>query len=94
MNAKHTPTPWKVADLNAWIEVRSNSTARPICKIWKSDDDGKDEYQELQANAKHIVHCVNVHDELIGALEQLYPYCEGDTSREIIEKALFKAKEK
>lgn len=83
MNAKHTPTPWTYNGTDSTILTRTGEFT-----LIRTNGIG-----DTRNNAKHLVKCVNMHDELIGALEQLYPYCEGDTSREIIEKTLSKAKE-
>lgn len=57
---KHTPTPW-VADENAindniGVEI---ALITSDMRTWEEDD----------ANAAHIVKCVNLHDELVDALK-------------------------
>ena len=72
---KHTPTPWAVGfgnglsgDVISWQAYLDESEARQIpirhgdeavCVINYGDPDGRSE-----ANARHIVRCVNNHDAL------------------------------
>ena len=70
MNAKHTPTPWKVT---------INQIENPHII---ADKDGQiantsfSAHANKEANAKHIVKCVNMHDELVSTLEQVKSYLE------------------
>ena len=60
---KFTPTPWNSQGGTVYgrdnIRHQSNVVAYTIDdQIYRDDEEGK-------ANAAHIVHCVNVHDELV-----------------------------
>lgn len=56
MNAKHTATPWQ-----SYKDTQYG---------WMIKHNEKDlEYSK--ENVKHIVHCVNTHDELINALDEI-----------------------
>lgn len=85
---KHTPTPWAQHDIYPW-------------EIWHGADyhiadvHGREEIRK--ANADHIVHCVNLHDELIEALEKLARLENGDSygnsiGNRIAQEVLAKAK--
>ena len=75
---KHTPTPW-------WTESerRPEKHGDQKTTITQKDFDiascfGTGETAEDGANAAHIVHCVNLHDELVAALENLVAVSEPD----------------
>lgn len=70
-NAKavHTPTPWRY--FKQGDGTRFHLTARTSDKPGNSFDDfGQIDIQH-EANAAHIVRCVNAHDQLIEALQAL-----------------------
>lgn len=52
-NLDVTPTPWKAKG----VKIDSHAISIGEC------------YYENEANAAHIVHCVNTHDELVEALK-------------------------
>ena len=63
-NAEHTPTPWNCSS---------------HCQVSRSDGDviadmtgreGEISFDEMDANAEHIVLCVNSHDALVEVLEK------------------------
>ncbi len=56
--SEHTPTPWAASD------VRVDATARKA-------HEGPTCIASSVANAAHIVKCVNLHDELVAAMEGL-----------------------
>jgi len=58
---KVSPRPWRKDGRDLWTEGRSylGEMACPVTK----------ECPACDANAAHIVHCVNVHDDLVAALE-------------------------
>jgi hypothetical protein len=61
--AQHTPTPWDI--------VQFDDEDKPII-IGPNGDERIAVMQgnePSEANAQHIVHCVNLHDELVQALE-------------------------
>lgn len=61
MKPTHTPTPWN--EIN-WMIYKDN---KPIVQCL-GECKGADE-SECLANARHIVKCVNCHEELIGLLQ-------------------------
>lgn len=73
MKPKHTPTPWQIGaekpcaiySKTARIKVGETApyaiTDSPAIPLANSDE-------EMEANAAHIVKCVNLHDELVEAL--------------------------
>lgn len=85
MTKEHTPTPWIVDTVtygDIWIVADKESWVPRICHI--------PDYSE--ANAAHIVKCVNMHDELVEALKQAYAVCRAhDYFDSDIEDALKKA---
>ena len=46
---------------------------------------------ETEANAAHIVKCVNLHDELVEALKDAHPYITSDALRSAIGDLIVKA---
>lgn len=66
---KITPTPWKVIGLRH-IHVADESIVAPIAIC--EDVTARMKSGECYANAAHIVKCVNLHDELVDAVEY---YC-------------------
>lgn len=60
----HTPTPWNARGLAI---CKGNS----LIAVMGQDDGIKFSEKTSLANATHIVKCVNLHDELVDALELL-----------------------
>lgn len=58
----HTPTPWKVYQFGG-VQVGQEDTGEAICSMWGDKHEG-------EANAAHIVKCVNMHDELVEVLKE------------------------
>lgn len=57
-------TPWKIhKDIN-WQVVKDSPTLELVAQAFGSDDEKED-----NENAKHIVHCVNMHTDLVEALK-------------------------
>lgn len=79
----HTPTPWEVMqpsqDTDDVIEIRSTINGWTVARM--GDGDLIDEQDH--DNAAHIVHCVNVHDQLVAALRQI---SEGNVMGEMGDK--------
>ena len=70
MNNKHTPGPWEiVGDEKGGIKIIAPENLSIANLLWK----GQKVIQN--ANAARIVLCVNVHDELLEALEDLLTVC-------------------
>ena len=63
----HTPTPWQISSANAFH--RAMIFAYPAHK--QTAVAALTEGDNADANAAHIVRCVNSHDELVAALEWL-----------------------
>lgn len=89
----HTPTPWKVSNAPGVVIINEEMYQRHIATMGIN---GIPNLQEI--NAKHIVHCVNSHDELINCLIHSLLYiksCEATgAGKEIahrIEQAIKKA---
>jgi hypothetical protein len=72
---KHTPTPWKVNENNygmGMIEAVINDRKQLVARCYKVRPASVGETaKEIEANAGHIVKCVNLHDELIQRFESL-----------------------
>lgn len=93
--SKYTPAPWKVfyAKNNGQLILGvGQDTGEGIIasngSFWGDDDEAK-------ANAEHVVKCVNLHDELLEVLEQLYSGFKSRCTEGFqikIEKAIAKAK--
>lgn len=106
----HTPTPWQTdeshffddgmqhyQDLD-YLEIVGSGTVALVLDLHSNHEDTK-------ANAAHIVKCVNMHDELVEALEYItksFPVSEfGDVKKHFSKlnalatasKALHKARE-
>lgn len=62
--SKHTPTPWAVI-VDGYVDDL-DGIAIADCAICTN----KRSYEEHKANAAHIVKCVNLHNELVEALER------------------------
>jgi hypothetical protein len=60
---KHTPTPWKVMRRDSGWDIKAGS--REVAVVFSRGDDVQ------QANAAHIVRCVNSHEALVQALVEL-----------------------
>ncbi len=70
--SEHTPTPWVVCDL------QNSFTGYDIAE---QDSDGEFiACDVIHTDAKHIVHCVNIHDELVDALDTVL--CSFDSCEE------------
>jgi hypothetical protein len=65
--AQHTPTPWTVEF--GQVIVSEDTTLAMTAPVHNGPRVISDD--ECKANARHIVHCVNLHDELVQALEIL-----------------------
>lgn len=66
MKAKHTDTPWKVRGTE---RIASVEDLRPIALM--TDHRPVD---EREANAEFICHAVNLHEELVTAVRDLYAH--------------------
>jgi hypothetical protein len=71
MSTNHTPGPWRVTDADGCTDgddIKATILAdsgRLICHI------DRDYRAPAEANAAHIVRCVNAHDELVAALRMI-----------------------
>lgn len=90
----HTPTPWTYGTHGAGFIVGSDDEF--IAQTW---DKYELDFKNAEANAAHIVKCVNNHDELVKALEAARPLIEDGCfaddpttlkARELIRAALAK----
>jgi hypothetical protein len=78
---KHTPTPWHAISQGTahFISQASDEEFRfAIAKVFEQTyhpDGPSAAWHEAKANAKHIVRCVNAHDELVAALQSIKDWC-------------------
>lgn len=89
MPIEHTPTPWEVIDRPApsrvdhgWRQISLPSKKMIACRAeqqFLSDWDAAQERAE--ANAKHIVRCVNAYDDMLEALQYLMAVIGEGTSK-------------
>ena len=82
---KHTPTPWQVNDQrkSGWMDNSIYITGNHnLAKLY-------DDYKQAEANAAHIVKCVNLHDELVTALEKIALDLDGKIQAADIEDLSF-----
>jgi hypothetical protein len=81
----HTPTPWLVDEpWQIWAESIGEYVA-----ITDVEGDGRTPYA---ANAEYIVRCVNSHDDLVEALQDLYEWLDSTQLGELPRASLSKAK--
>ena len=73
---KHSPTPWEFEEIKTFnLHHVDDAKGQSICDMYFKT--GRDNYPEFhrkanaEANAKHIVHCVNNHDALVEALRDI-----------------------
>jgi hypothetical protein len=72
MKTAHTPTPWYLTEEKEG-QIESDK-GYLIAQVYQNKNPKYKE--EDEANAKHIVKCVNMHDELIKALYDAQSYLE------------------
>lgn len=65
----HTKTPWAASGYN----IRAGG--KIICRVISDGDDGT-ERKEAKANTRHIVKCVNAHDDLVASVTTLRAFAE------------------
>jgi hypothetical protein len=68
MKAQHTATPWRIGFDNA------NNILVDAGGIYIASTEGYNINANSEANAAHIVKCVNTHDALISTLEAVKNY--------------------
>lgn len=74
--SKPTPTPWSLnKDEKGITFIQGNTRGWGWDHLAEVDTSG--DAPEIEANAAHIVHCVNMHDELVAALQTLEIEAEG-----------------
>ena len=72
ITTQHTKGEWKWNDVHDCTHTRDiKSNGKTIATVWVYNKGEKviDEY-EAQANAEHIVKCVNTHDDLVNTLQE------------------------
>ena len=86
--SEHTKTPWEVLGVvDMFISTEDGAIIADVSGSVTS-------HEEDRANAKHICHCVNHHDNLVEALEKIANEPLGLVSdKEIAKQALAEAKE-
>lgn len=68
MKTQHTPTPWHYNG-GKKIYIYSSHRNGAYCAEINTTSDNGDKIRDAEANAAHIVKCVNLHDELVEALD-------------------------
>lgn len=66
MKKEHTPTPWKVYQYGG-VQIGQEDTGEAVCSMWGDKKEG-------EANAAHIVKCVNMHDELVAVMSDIHDF--------------------
>jgi|WetSurMetagenome_2_1015567.scaffolds.fasta_scaffold195424_4 hypothetical protein len=91
MKPQHTPTPWEARESGRIVAPSKDGlTEQTIARV-------QGYASEVEADAAHIVKCVNMHDELVNVLQSAYDRIDGDSygdsvMRRLIEKTLVKAR--
>jgi len=81
MKQKHTPTPWEVGRNTHEIPGIWTKRGKVVVLFGGQngeDDHGMPKYEKTdkgEANAAHIVKCVNAHDQLVAALRTQRDTC-------------------
>lgn len=90
MTDKHTPTPWAYKSNGSYFDVGIQNDSE-VLPIYPLSIIGVPLSQE--ANARHIVKCVNAHDRLVALLKELhealieeYPYYTGGAEHDEVER--------
>lgn len=86
MSKEHTPTPWKngFKRMDESVVITSGGLALTVAVVHQGA------INHAEANAAHIVKCVNMHDELVGALKLMMEEDSEEAwskAREAIKKA-------
>ena len=75
--SKHTPTPWSFGGYSSYMGVQIMAQPDPkkntiiIASARSAQaEEPKAFREEVEANAAHIVHCVNTYPDLVKALEK------------------------
>lgn len=71
-DTKHTQTPWAIHPFKLDLICTADGQ-KSIAGAYNQDISS---YEEIAANAAHIVKCVNMHDELVAALQALESVCK------------------
>jgi hypothetical protein len=79
MTQKHTPAPWVLRESTVDVYDGYMLIVGDFGIIAKIG--GNREKSEIKANAEHIVKCVNMHDELVDALEDLVQEIKGSNKQ-------------
>jgi hypothetical protein len=76
--SKHTPTPWSFGGYSSYMGVQIMAQPDPkkntiIIASTRSAqaEEPKAFREEVEANAAHIVHCVNAYPDLVEALKEI-----------------------
>lgn len=88
MSAKHTPGPWAVSfDQPFEMSIRGPDGQKIQGISVHLDDCAHDYNPPVEANAAHIVRCVNMHDEMLAYLIELRGYVSSEELETLIAKA-------
>lgn len=86
----HTPTPWAVIKSSSYNTDIREVEGRRVASTFVGNTPKRNRGESLanwqgrynaqalinEANARHIVHCVNTHDDLVKAWEEYFAACE------------------
>ena len=78
--SEHTPTPWEVFSTDNIKGPGGNIVAECTGYSVKAKDPAQKAQGGREANAEHIVRCVNAHDGLVGLLRDLTAFCASHTA--------------
>lgn len=81
---EHTPTPWRVFDMNGTIAIMAGKLERHNEVIHWSGFDASHFPDDVAANAAFIVKAVNNHDKLVQALQDVLECTGSKTTPEIV----------
>jgi len=85
---KHTPTPpFTVTNYTEHHSEIYDANNHPICVIRNAN------LAKVKAYREHIVHCVNLHDELVEALQAIAFQSHDEKAVQTAKEALTKAEE-
>ena len=98
MTTKHTPAPWSLSKHHSKSNIEGAKSRHIASTAGYSDNlstwhySGSNYHEENEANAEHILKCVNLHDELVAGLMDAHPYIADDKLRASIGDLIVKAR--
>lgn len=94
MESKHTKGNWQYdqrrepenSSIPFAIQLMGNGWCEPIADICAFPPNTKENLERMEANAAHIVKCVNNHDELVKALKEVTDQLEVFSDMDVTNK--------